>query len=149
MGEGKFGKIDTFSKYQLLLAIAGCELFETDKEPLINVNLVRRLRNYLIHYNPEWIDELNDETWRLGKSLKGKYKTNSMVAADESFFPDKFLGYGCADWAICACYTFSEEFHRKIGLKPRYNTTLQHSGSAIELWNNFCNRSSRLKTPIL
>ena len=114
-------------KFDIALILAHKPTFERGKPPVKDVDLVVKLRNSLIHYEPEWI---SDETTisskaatekKLYRDLRGKFPTSPLwIGKDYSFFPNKCLSYGCARWAVESSITYSDEFYAKLGCVPPY-----------------------------
>ena len=99
----------TFSilcKYDIALAATDCPPMDRSREPVQAIMLLGKLRNALIHYEPEslLIDENPDnvqEMHKLEKNLGGKFDLNQLMEGTANpFFPNKCLGHGCANWAV-------------------------------------------------
>ena len=85
-------------KYQVALVLCRKPPFDRGTQSFQNAQLLIRLRNYLIHYKPEWIG--TSESHKLGEQLQQRdFQPNSLsVGSANPYFPDKCLGYGCANW---------------------------------------------------
>lgn len=111
--------MSTLDKYQYLLLLNGKELFNKGKNPFQNVSLVIKLRNELVHFEPEKIDaEINIQ--KLENLLRGKFDPcpffNTFL-----FFPHRCLSYGCAKWVVISCMDFVNDFYNTIGINKKYN----------------------------
>jgi len=113
-------------KYQLLLSLSGSEIFEKGQNPWQDVNTVRRLRNYLVHYSPEeYSVEISntkgsDITHDLGSALQGKFDENPLMSDHQPYFPNKVLSYGCTRWSITSTVNFTDEFFNRLDQEPAY-----------------------------
>lgn len=114
-------------KFQIALALAQKEIFDVKAPPYQDVNLLVKLRNDLVHYEPEWVklpssaDFESDDIHRYEKKLRGKFKVNPLTGQGNPFYPDKCLGHGCAAWAVNSCIKFTDAFFTRIGLPPSYD----------------------------
>lgn len=75
-----------------------------------------RLRNLLMHYRPVTVG-LTDvggsgssggdpQIRKLAAALDGRFSRNAFSSAGDPFYPDRILGYGCADWASSTAAKF-------------------------------------------
>lgn len=133
---------DILQKYNIALAATDHPAMDPGKNPTQNVKSLIRLRNALIHYEPETL--LIDETpeivrdpHRLESMLKGKFPLNQLTEkSGNHFFPTKCLGHGCADWAVESSISFVREFNNAMGTTPIFEHVFVDSpqrrvGSAI------------------
>jgi hypothetical protein len=115
-------------KYQIALSLLEKPQFDIGKVPFQDISILLRLRNALTHYEPKWFscysegksefEELNN----LSKQLIYKFEESSLFKnTDNSYFPKKCLGYGCAKWAVLNCIDFADEFYKKIEMEPPFN----------------------------
>lgn len=111
-------------KYEIALELNGKQTFNAGTSPCQDVKLLIELRNALIHYEPETIvSHSGSETPQLHKfekRLKGKFPVNPLTGLGNPFYPDKVLGAGCAQWAVCAAVAFTDDFFQKLGITPTY-----------------------------
>lgn len=114
-------------KYQIALALAQKEIFDIKAFPYQDVNLLVKLRNDLVHYEPEWVklpssdDFESDDIHRYEKMLRGKFSVNPLTGQGNPFYPDKCLGYGCAAWAVNSSIKFTDDFFSRLGLLSFYD----------------------------
>jgi hypothetical protein len=115
-----YKKMSTLEKYQYSLMLNGQNLFYIDMNPFQNAFLVIKLRNELIHFEPEMIDaEENIQIWE--NRLKGKFNQCSFYSEPPFlFFPHRCLSHGCARWAVISCINFVNDFYKKIGVDKKY-----------------------------
>jgi hypothetical protein len=118
-------KKPVLDKFQIALLVARRQMFDPGSPPCQDVALLVNLRNALVHFKPEWDDELRDHL-RIEKQLRGKFPLNPFATDLEPFFPKRCLGLGCANWAVHTSEQFMTEFYRRMGteflleyLRPR------------------------------
>lgn len=111
----------TLQKYQTILIVADEEPFDSGAQPFQDVNTVRRLRNYFVHYQPEMYEYDKEEVnHSLGSALQGKFDLNPNAEEREPFFPNKTLSHGCTEWTIETVIEFTDEFFDRFDLIPDY-----------------------------
>jgi len=105
-------------KYQIALALAGKDPFDTGCLPFQDIPRLIALRNALVHFEPEWSSpDPNTESERLRRKLEGRFKLNRrMMDTGNPFFPDKCLGHGCARWAVQSSPAFTDDFFQRMGI---------------------------------
>lgn len=117
-------KYSILDKYEIALDLLSKVNFDSSKYPYQDVNSLIKLRNTLVHQESEWLYPAGSKikeknlTHKIEKSLEGKFNLNSVTGEGNMFFPDKCLGYGCANWAIKCSIDFVLEFHNKCKIKP-------------------------------
>lgn len=104
-------KSGTLRKYQTFLKLANSKIFNKKSKLFKEAQTLIDLRNNLIHYKPKWV--VHSEEHELQKNLKGKFQENQL-SLKEAFFPDKYLGQGCANWAVGTSLAFVDEFYNRI-----------------------------------
>jgi len=106
-------------KYKLSLHLCGKKPFEEEESPYKEVNHVVQLRNTLVHYKPQTLG--GDAIHQLTSQLMGQFPENKLMAGSGNpYFPDKVLGYGCAEWATSSVRKFCDVFFSEIGVIPNY-----------------------------
>jgi hypothetical protein len=114
-------------KFDIALVLARKEPFIPGLPPYQDIVLLVRLRNSLVHYEPEWMaagldpkydNELDKD---LAKALRGKFLASPLMSEGNPFYPDRCLSHGCAKWAVESSITFADTFFAKIGPKPTYD----------------------------
>jgi hypothetical protein len=115
-------------KYQIALTLTDKIAFGENDEIFQDIKTLTKLRNELIHYEPKWIEIFDDpinernNMINIGKRLQHKkISHNPFVEAGRPYFPDKCLGYGCAQWAVMSSLTFCEKFCEKMNLSEKSN----------------------------
>jgi len=113
--------MSTPQKYQTILALSDEEKFDKGSQPYQDIDVLRRLRNYFVHFNPEFYEEDQEEVQhQLGSALQGKFDLNPLADESDPYFPHKCLSSGCAEWAIETSVDFSDSFFNKFDLEPDY-----------------------------
>jgi hypothetical protein len=106
-------------KCQMVLVLARKKPIPTDGQLFENANLLRKLRNELMHYKPQTFGGL--DTHRLDRGLVGRFPPNKlMIGAGNSFFPDHCLGHGCAQWSVTSSEEYMNAFFAELGVVPNY-----------------------------
>ena len=106
-------------KYQDALLVTGKKPFTETRDPFKSADLVIQLRNSLVHYKPEWEDI--DAEHKYERLLKGKFPENTQPIAGPSWYPDKALAAGCADWVCDASVYFVKQWWQRMRLRGRYD----------------------------
>jgi len=110
------------AKYQLVLAVCGKERMPKGMEPYQSVDALIDLRNAVVHFKPEWDDELVEHA-KLEKRLASKFDDCALALRATGhmvWFPGRCLGLGCANWAIGAVERFVAEFCGRLGIRERF-----------------------------
>ena len=125
-----FDRAPMISKYQKILDIAGKIKADEHDTDFSDVRNLIEIRNYLMHYRREWVivqkgpgagksEETQAEKFE--KMLKNKFLENPLAQKNQQFFPDKCLGHGCAEWAVCTSIRFTDEFFKNLELPAPYD----------------------------
>ncbi|MFI6741615.1 hypothetical protein ACIBI9_52620 [Nonomuraea sp. NPDC050451] len=118
------GYLDVLKKYDLALRLAGRESLDPGTKIPENARLLVQLRNYLVHYRPEFVSI--DMTHRFGKALESsnRFAQNELMkGSGNPWFPDRALGAGCAAWAWRSARALTDEFAARMGLTMHYQST--------------------------
>jgi hypothetical protein len=123
------------NKYQLALYLADEEArsktFHENDQLKIEVQLLVRFRNYLMHYSPQWIafysqdesyEAQEDKIAQLANELrergfKNPFHLNNINLAGRDVMVSSFgsfLGANCAEWAALQSRTFVCEFAKRM-----------------------------------
>lgn len=127
-GKHDLEKWSVLKKYQKTLELLGKEKFDEASMEFDNLSILVELRNTLMHFKPEWnsihspyLSE-NENQHKLTSKLEGKFELSIFFrSTGNPFFPDKCMGYGCAEWALRNTVLFVDEFYRRIGIKANYD----------------------------
>jgi hypothetical protein len=88
----------TLRKVAVSLLVSRRKMFDKGSEPWQSADSLVQLRNALVHYKPEWNDELANHA-DLEARLRNKFPENPFASAGLVYFPHKCLGAGAARWA--------------------------------------------------
>lgn len=111
-------------KYEIALTLARKQKIDRSSSVYGNITILVKLRNALIHYEPEWLDSPENDNARIHsfeQKLKGKFKLNPLTGAGNPFYPDKCLSHGCAEWACKSCIDFIDYFSKEMGIPSRFD----------------------------
>ncbi len=115
-----YKNMSTLDKYQYSLLLNGQNLFDKGMNPFQDVSLVIKLRNVLVHFEPEMIDA-EENIQKLENLLKGKFEQCPFYSEPSFlFFPHRCLSHGCAKWVVISCIHFANDFYKKIGIDKKY-----------------------------
>lgn len=111
------------SKYQMLLALADQPRLDRDAAPFQDAAALVKLRNRLVHYEPETLFAVKEHA--VEKQLGGKFADNTlMVGSGNSWWPSHALGAGCAQWACTSAVALADEVVDRLGVNPNYRRQL-------------------------
>jgi hypothetical protein len=103
------------NKYQLALSVSDGDPFDQNTAPYFDADTLLRLRDALTNYlNFRPVGRRG-----LTRRLKGKFPPNPYAPEQAHWFPDVFLGAGCAKWAVSTAEVFGDEFRRRMGIPAR------------------------------
>lgn len=117
-------------KAQLLLTALAGTRFDPREGPYYDVDLVRQLRDELVHHTPKLgsVVELpehdvtgTDEGEQLREALADRFEPNPLADPAAFYFPDRCLGSGCAVWALESCRGFAVSFYERLGLEAPFS----------------------------
>jgi len=118
-------------KFDIALTVAGKPIFNPEEKPAQDVVLIVKLRNSLIHYYPEWMNDGTTASMittkkKFIKGLIRKFPTSPLMSKNNPFFPDKCLSYGCARWAVESSLAYSDWFYARLGVSAPYEHIRQY-----------------------
>jgi hypothetical protein len=114
-------RLSPLRKYQIALVAVGHNRMKKSQEPYRSVDGLMRLRNALLHFKPEWDDDLNIHK-SLEEHLSQLFPISALAGRAKGrmvWFPNKCLGAGCAGWAIESSIKFVREFVEILGIRER------------------------------
>jgi hypothetical protein len=116
---------NVLDKYQIALNLSGRENMKEDEKPFQDASALVFARNYLIHYEPEWVRSTTPpekpKLQKIHSRLKGKFDLNTLAPSGSFFFPDKALGAGCARWSVSTALALVDEFFERAGVRATYD----------------------------
>ena len=109
---------NTLQRFNLILRILGKQELEKGKAPYQAADLVRTLRNLLVHPVPEKVvtykaDPLYDYSTQ--QDIVRKLKT-ILKLGRQATFPKDIITTKCASWAVQSCEAFLQEFIARSGI---------------------------------
>lgn len=114
-------KLSPMRKHQVAVVAMGHEPMNKGQEPYRSADGLMRLRNALVHFRPEWDDDLKDHR-SLEQRLSQLFPVSALADRAKGqmvWFPHKCLGAGCAEWAIESAVQFSQQFVNTLGIRER------------------------------
>lgn len=125
IGVPRTAAYSVLQKYDIALVICGQPPFNRGAKERQDANDLIRLRNALIHYEPEWIPAGSrsgpDALHKLARILKLRFPLNPLYSPNNPLYPDRCLSSGCTRWAVASCLNFTDKFFRTLGVKvPPY-----------------------------
>ncbi len=134
-GIPRTARYPVLQKYNIALDLAGRSRFERGRLPYQDVDFLIKLRNALIHYEPETILSYTDNPSTVEnphpfeKRFKSKLALNPLADAGDAFWPKKCLGHGCAEWAVVSAVNFVDEFFKRMGTKAVFDHVRSRLGT--------------------
>lgn len=121
LGVPRTAAYSVLEKFEIALSLAGKPELDRGRKPTQDVVDIVKLRNALIHYEPEWITG-DAEPHGMEKRFRGRFTTNQLfLGIANPFYPDHCLGFGCCKWAIESALDFYKEFWATLGLPNRHS----------------------------
>lgn len=111
-------------KYNLALRFLGKQTFENEKgqDPYQSANLLRKLRNALVHTKPEPQQIAPPVAGEMEKRYRNLFPESELFSrTHNAYWPDKCLGYGCAQWSVSTALAFADEFFNRLEIKAQYD----------------------------
>jgi len=109
----------TLHKYQKALLTIGASKFNGKQSPWRDTESLIKLRDALVHYKPEWDNEL-DIHKEIEIHLRNKFNECVFVDSNSLWFPHKCLGSGCAKWSVDTITVFMHEFCQRAQIPERF-----------------------------
>jgi len=111
-------------KYAVALAIRNGKTLDYGCLSVQNVDVLIKLRNAVIHFKPEWLEE-QDRHSKLSKQLQYKFKVSPFFP-NESIFPRAWATHDFAAWAIKSTVQFLDYFYAEVELECPINKFKDH-----------------------
>ena len=109
-----------FLKYQIALTCNNKPLLNTGTEPYQSADLLKKLRDRLMHFKPEW---QTGQPHAVERQLRSKLPENLQVTTGK-WYPNRALGAGCAQWACLSAQKFVEHWWVLMGFTNPPKTEL-------------------------
>ena len=116
-------------KFKVALILNGKPAMDVSASPHQDIAALLALRNDLVHYKPQDIRAglgPDEETEKLSQRLRDKgFALNPLFpkTSGNPYYPDKYLGHGCAEWAVKKSVEFADDFFSRMGVVPRYDSS--------------------------
>jgi len=114
----------TLQLFNMILRLLKKSQLAESEQPYQSANLVRHLRNILVHPKPGWVvtfsENLNEnlsEQQQIVKQLRPHLKLGR-----DATFPRDILTSKCTKWAVSSCESFLREFVKRSGVSPGFVT---------------------------
>ncbi|MBD2093603.1 hypothetical protein H6F90_00340 [Trichocoleus sp. FACHB-591] len=143
--------IRTLEKFQIALSISKKQVLDPAASPYQDIKYLVSMRNTLMHYKPQKIvSQSNIPSIPVTEKINGlnfaalesanKFEQNPLFEGGNAYFPDRCLGYGCAQWASNSSFNFVQKFYLQLGVvpSPSFATLRKDARTAV---NNLCNPS--------
>lgn len=105
-------------KYQIMLTLCKRPKFNKATRPFQDMEILVRLRNSLIHYEPEYIETKfknpDAQLHRFEKYLNSKIDINPFATKLDDFYPTKIISHSCCEWALKSVDHFTYDFYKKL-----------------------------------
>lgn len=127
LGVPRTARYSVLDKFRICLSLLRRHPFDEGSQSFQDVARLIKLRNALIHFEPETINHPSGtktaqrDTHRMERLFRGKFPLNPIAGAGNPFWPDKCLGHGCAAWGVGATIIFGDEFFRRLGGTATYD----------------------------
>jgi hypothetical protein len=109
-------KASTLDHAQALLAHRGCVVFVKGAEPFQSADLLRAIRNGLVHPKAEW-DNARERNRKLSDRINGaRLPLSPFQPALDLAFPHGCMSAGVAKWAALTARSFIAELRLRLGL---------------------------------
>jgi len=127
--EKNFDRAPLLTRYQKILALSGNPPFLESDPAFANVTNLIAIRNFLMHYQREWVVLAHRRTpGDRGETRGEKFETllrhaffeNPLAGKNLPFFPDRCLGHGCAEWAVLNSLILTDTFFERLGIAAPY-----------------------------
>lgn len=115
-------RLPTLKKYQLALRVGSLAEFPEGQVPYSDAALLVRLRNALIHYEPDWVyteridgnplEQSQMHKWE--RALRTKFDLNPLAGEKYPFWPERCLSAGCARWSARSAEELLAAFRERM-----------------------------------
>jgi hypothetical protein len=120
LGTPRMAAYQILEKFEFALKVFDKGTLDKSRKPTQDIVGLIKLRNALVHYEPEWRSD-DDDPSKLEKLLRNRFEPNRLTSVGNPFWPAQCLGYGCCKWATSAALAFTREFWNQLGLSNRHS----------------------------
>ena len=118
-------KETVLDRYSNDLLNAEMKPFDKGALPFQDVAILVKMRNALVHYEPQTVVWSSEPLMAKGQRIQGmawgKFETNPFIKGVTPFFPRMCMSHSCASWAIENCLSLADDFHTRMGMIPVYD----------------------------
>ena len=129
-GIPRTAKFTIVQKYEVFLSLLNRAEFDRSVEEYDRIQSLIRLRNALIHYEPEWqthdASRSQADLHNLERHLRSRFAINPFTGGGNPFYPDKCLGHGAAEWAVESSVVFFDLFVSLTGISSPIDHVRQY-----------------------
>ncbi len=100
-------------KLNFILTEGGKPKISCSVPPGEDLELLRKLRNALIHFRPEWLRNQAEHA-KLSKKLRGRFAGSPFLASDV-LFPRAWASHSCTTWAVRTARSVSNLVDDRLG----------------------------------
>ena len=112
-------KLSVLDKFALALALARKPPMKDDGQVWQSGELLKRLRNELVHAKPRSSQAGTEELGlsKFEKQLMNEgFSPNPLTSEGNPYYPDKCLGHGCALWSVKTALGWTDDFFKRLGI---------------------------------
>jgi hypothetical protein len=124
LGIPRTARYSILQKYEIAVKLSGAIALEHGDAIYQEVKILTRLRNALMHFEPETVEVRASDGFHaphsFDKFLKGKFGKNPLLQWEIPRYPDLYLSHDCASWAVKSAVSFVDDFFARIGHAPPY-----------------------------
>ncbi len=115
-------KKNTLQMFNVILRLLDKPELRESEKTYQAANLVRILRNQLVHPKPSRVVTYPEDTAENVSEQQQMVKQlrSHLALTRNATFPSDVLTSKCANWAVSACETFLQEFVRQSGVDPGF-----------------------------
>lgn len=106
------------NKYDYALILRKKTPFEKDQLIYEDARYIIRLRNALIHFNPECAN-LGTEHKKIGANIRSKVTKSTFFQKQEPLFPRAWATHSATTWVVNSIYNYIVEFENKAEIPSR------------------------------
>lgn len=113
----------TLDKYQKALRLAGVEPLPRESEPGQSADLLRRVRNHYLHYQPDSVRDgvAEGDDKRLTNALRGRIRLPAWDSGSDDLFPSRVLCPDAARWSVETAVRYTDAFCEQLAVQRIYD----------------------------
>ena len=115
-GAKDFDRKPLLDKADWFLLLRSKQKINRNESLIHDVEALVTLRNALVHFKPEWDNEL-DRHKSVSKQLEGRFVRSSWMASEPGVFPKAWITGGCTTWAVNTAIKFVDHIADCSGIE--------------------------------